>query len=418
MSTHTNNQVNDDNDDNVYVILSANMNWVNKKLATMRRRFERNGFDFTYEVLGTEYHDVNIQDDPWLKPILRPAEFTRIYVDGHAVYNGWEFVAKVEATDEGNIITGPPNTRTVPEHYRTDALVCDHCDHNRKRKHGFIVREPVSGDYRMVGRTCLALYTGGLNPADVTYFASLFDELLTWNNNASLAPKSNHDILATPVEVVAHALATVEHQGGYYSYNRAMRSDKAPTGVQTRDFIYASLGVGVNAKRTHAHMVDNGIDPSNHIEEAEELVTWIKSQDTSDNDFLHNLSVLAHHKYIDVPTKTSLMASVIAVRNNAERLSSREDTTQDNAATSSFQGQPGKRHTFVVESANVVASWENNYGNVMKMWKIVDAEGNVFIWKTSSAKDISDGVEVTAMVKEHSTYNGVEQTAITRPKIG
>lgn len=415
MSTHTNNQV---NDDNVYVILSANMNWVNKKLATMRRRFERNGFDFTYEVLGTEYHDVNIQDDPWLKPILRPAEFTRIYVDGHAVYNGWEFVAKVEATDEGNIITGPPNTRTVPEHYRTDALVCDHCDHNRKRKHGFIVREPISGDYRMVGRTCLALYTGGLNPADVTYFASLFDELLTWNNNASLAPKSNHDILATPVEVVAHALATVEHQGGYYSYNRAMRSDKAPTGVQTRDFIYASLGVGVNAKRTHAHMVDNGIDPSNHIEEAEELVTWIKSQDTSDNDFLHNLSVLAHHKYIDVPTKTSLMASVIAVRNNAERLSSREDTTQDNAATSSFQGQPGKRHTFVVESANVVASWENNYGNVMKMWKIVDAEGNVFIWKTSSAKDISDGVEVTAMVKEHSTYNGVEQTAITRPKIG
>lgn len=415
MSTHTNNQV---NDDNVYVILSANMNWVNKKLTTMRRRFERNGFDFTYEVLGTEYHDVNIQDDPWLKPILRPAEFTRIYVDGHAVYNGWEFVAKVEATDEGNIITGPPNTRTVPEHYRTDALVCDHCDHNRKRKHGFIVREPISGDYRMVGRTCLALYTGGLNPADVTYFASLFDELLTWNNNASLAPKSNHDILATPVEVVAHALATVEHQGGYYSYNRAMRSDKAPTGVQTRDFIYASLGVGVNAKRTHAHMVDNGIDPSNHIEEAEELVTWIKSQDTSDNDFLHNLSVLAHHKYIDVPTKTSLMASVIAVRNNAERLSSREDTTQDNAATSSFQGQPGQRHTFVVESANVVASWENNYGNVMKMWKIVDAEGNVFIWKTSSAKDISDGVEVTAMVKEHSTYNGVEQTAITRPKIG
>src|SRR5690625_1990866 len=68
MSTHTNNQV---NEDNVYVILSANMNWVNKKLATMRRRFERNGFDFTYEVLGTEYHDVNIQDDPWLKPILR-----------------------------------------------------------------------------------------------------------------------------------------------------------------------------------------------------------------------------------------------------------------------------------------------------------------------------------------------------------
>lgn len=415
MSTHTNNQV---NEDNVYVILSANMNWVNKKLATMRRRFERNGFDFTYEVLGTEYHDVNIQDDPWLKPILRPAEFTRIYVDGHAVYNGWEFVAKVEATDEGNIITGPPNSRTVPEHYRTDKLVCDHCDHNRKRKHGFIVREPISGDYRMVGRTCLALYTGGLNPADVTYFASLFDELLTWNNNASLAPKANRVILATPVEVVAHALATVEHQGGYYSYDRATRSDKTPTGVQTRNFVYASLGVGVNAKRTRTYMDDNHIDPVSYIDEAEELVTWIKSQDTTDNDFLHNLSVLAHHEYIDVSTKTSLMASVIAARNYAERCSGREDKSQDNTSTSSFQGQPGQRHTFVVESANVITTWENDYGDLVKMWKVTDAEDNVFIWKTSSAKDIVDGVEVTATVKEHSTYEGMGQTVITRPKIG
>lgn len=49
---------------------------------------------------------------------------------------------------------------------------------------------------------------------------------------------------------------------------------------------------------------------------------------------------------------------------------------------------------------------------------ITDAEGNVFIWKTQSSKDIVDGVEVTATVKEHSTYNGVGQTVITRPKIG
>ena len=145
-------------------------------------------------------------------------------------------------------------------------------------------------------------------------------------------------------------------------------------------------GVGNNAKRTHAHTVDNGIDPSNHIEEAEELVTWIKSQDTSDNDFLHNLSVLAHHKYIDVPTKTSLMASVIAARNYAERLNGHKDTAQDNTTTSSFQGQPGQRHTFVVESANVVTTWENDYGDLVKMWKMTDAEGNVFIWKTRRPK--------------------------------
>lgn len=52
------------------------------------------------------------------------------------------------------------------------------------------------------------------------------------------------------------------------------------------------------------------------------------------------------------------------------------------------------------------------------MWKMTDAEGNVFIWKTSSAKDIVDGVEVTATVKEHSTHEGMGQTVITRPKIG
>ena len=128
--------------------------------------------------------------------------------------------------------------------------------------------------------------------------------------------------------------------------------------------------------------------------------------------------MLAHHEYIDVSTKTSLMASVIAARNYAERLSGREGTAQDNATTSSFQGQPGQRHTFVVESANIITSWENDYGDLVKMWKMTDAEGNVFIWKTSSAKDIVDGVEVTATVKEHSTYDGMGQTVITRPKIG
>src|SRR5699024_7585487 len=104
--------------------------------------------------------------------------------------------------------------------------------------------------------------------------------------------------------------------------------------------------------------------------------------------------------------------------NDRERLSGPKDRLQRNPPASSFQGQPGQRHTFVVESANVITTWENDYGDLVKMWKITDAEGNVFIWKTSSAKDIVDGVEVTAMVKEHSTYEGMGQTVITRPKIG
>src|SRR5699024_12267872 len=94
---------------------------------------------------------------------------------------------------------------------------------------------------------------------------------------------------------------------------------------------------------------DHHIDTVSYIDETEEMVTSSKSQDTTNNDFLHNLSVLAHHEYIDVPTKTSLMASVIAARNYAERLSGHKDATQDNISTSSFQGQPGQRHTFVVE---------------------------------------------------------------------
>ena len=42
----------------------------------------------------------------------------------------------------------------------------------------------------------------------------------------------------------------------------------------------------------------------------------------------------------------------------------------------------------------------------------------MFIWKTQLTKDIVGGVEVTATVKEHTTYEGMGQTVITRPKIG
>ena len=82
---------------------------------------------------------------------------------------GYEFVAKVEHTEEGNIINFAPNVQNkdVPEAYRTVVQACDVCKEKRERNNTFILKllkddvqrfpDKKSGDFIMVGSGCLKI---------------------------------------------------------------------------------------------------------------------------------------------------------------------------------------------------------------------------------------------------------------------
>src|SRR6188474_1381037 len=81
-------------------------------------------------------------------------ECVRVTVGEFPRANGWTFVAKIEHTVAGNLISCAPG-ETLDESYRTAKAHCDHCNTQRGRTETFVIRSP-EGELKQIGRNCLA----------------------------------------------------------------------------------------------------------------------------------------------------------------------------------------------------------------------------------------------------------------------
>ena len=83
-------------------------------------------------------------------------------------------------------------------------------------------------------------------------------------------------------------------------------------------------------------------------------------------------------------------------------------------------GEIGQRLKIKVKYV-FTASWDvdSPWGNTTHhIHKFVDADGNIFVWKTTSYVDGEYGTELVlaGTIKEHTEYNGEKQTVLTRCK--
>lgn len=83
---------------------------------------------------------------------------------------------------------------------------------------------------------------------------------------------------------------------------------------------------------------------------------------------------------------------------------------------SEFVGEIGEKVSIEV-TVERVAGYETQWGWT-SVFTMVDADGNFFVWKTSSG-DMDEGshVQVSGKIKEHSEYRGIKQTVLTRCKV-
>ena len=65
------------------------------------------------------------------------------------------------------------------------------------------------------------------------------------------------------------------------------------------------------------------------------------------------------------------------------------------------------------ETIHLLASWDNQWG-VTYLYKLVDVDGNIFIWYASRPCSATGGETIKATVKDHGERNGVKQTIVTR----
>jgi len=94
------------------------------------------------------------------------------------------------------------------------------------------------------------------------------------------------------------------------------------------------------------------------------------------------------------------------------------DKAMETEVSGEFVGQVGNRMNFELTFVSTTFMCQTNYG-ALWLEKFVDSNNNVFVWKTTTVKDFVEGqvYKVTATIKEHETYNLVNQNVLTRLKV-
>lgn len=130
-----------------YAIYEGNIDRLEKKLKRISNKCKAYGCDFHYEQTGEEFRE--LKDEKGNKYTAR---FVLVEAEGTAIINDWEFIAELEHTENGNIITGVAGVE-VPERYYTSKPMCEHCNSKRFRKNTYIVRNKQTGEFN--GNTAL-----------------------------------------------------------------------------------------------------------------------------------------------------------------------------------------------------------------------------------------------------------------------
>lgn len=405
-----------------FSIPEMNMESLEKKLTRIQNKAIKYGSDFKYERIGEHFKDVTMRAEDidgethkWTETI----KYIDIEVDGIAAVNGWEFAASLEFTDKGNIIRSTGNVE-IPKRYYSCAPWCEHCKTARDRKHSYIVYSKESGEFKQVGKACLKDFTGGLSAEAVAQFESFIKEAEDAQDyrNFSGHAKSYFkvdDFMATAAETI-RLFGYTKRDG----YNIAT-ADRAEELYRDANDMYLPMTDAVRARLGDAKSRGFDAKRSDAVSLAKDVRAWIANSERDDNYF-HNLKVACGNDWVDYKGLGLLVSAFPAYNRELEYEAKRREQEARDAesrAKSSYMGNVGDKVSFQIADFRTIASWTNNYGAYVCVYKFVSADGLEATWKTSSDIDYDTiiGSVISGTVKEHKEYNGIKQTELTRCKI-
>lgn len=369
------------------------------KLAKLQRRAERKGF--TGRVTLTGKPATRQYRTPGGLPITQHGFDVTIRGEPPS-YEGWRFVAAVDAVDGGIILRSPPgSTTSIPtDHIRAGA--CDHCHTKRTRRSTVLVAHEETGQLLQVGRACVKDFLGhNTFPVFLTE-----DELRNTLRTGGTPPAATWDVDT----VLAYAAAAVEAFGWTPS------SAHDPGCVPTRDRVRLALvgGRGADLLRTSLEpFLADAQEHAPHIRD--ELIAGLDGTSGYEANLLAVLraaSVDARH--------LGLAVSAITAH---QRLTTQRHQQQARRVASGaveYAGTVGEKLTMsgTVRTAMRVEGY--TYHSPASALLVVDCGTAVAKMVTAAgwayAVKVGDQLTVTGTVKQHADYNGTKQTVLTRPK--
>lgn len=392
--------------DKTYFIHEDNMERLEKKLQRIKRKCDKYNCHFEYHKLGETYREVVLSTG-----FRETARFIEVAVSGVAIINNWKFIATIETSPNGNIIKQYATDIEVPDFYKTCKLVCDHCNTKRARKSTYLIQNIETGEFKQVGKSCLADYTHGLDAEGVASYVAMFDELI----RGEAVDASSNTAYYETVEVLKVAEELVSKLG----YRSADSHDES-TKVLTRLFLHRELSGGTITKRIDELADDINFDCNRKevVDQVDNIISWLLNDVDTGEIYMHNLKTLVSNKYVKWSDIGILASATIAYRkamrfkkNDEEFAKNHEDDFK-----SEYVGTIGERITVDLKSVTCVYSNDTMYG-MSFLYKMVDVNDNILMWSTSKSLDEEEYKSVTGTVKSQSSYRDIKQTYLTRCKL-
>lgn len=343
-----------------YAIYEGNIDRLEKKLKRISNKCKAYGCDFHYEQTGEEFRE--LKDEKGNKYTAR---FVLVEAEGTAIINDWEFIAELEHTENGNIITGVAGVE-VPERYYTTRPMCEHCNSKRFRKNTYIVRNKKTGEFKQVGKSCLKDFTHGMSAEAVTQYMSLFDTLI---EGETPEPGCAFQRYVSTKEYLLYVAETIRHFG----YTRS--SDEGiSTASQAIDFYDAAHGRAVTKEYLQdlidkMESVNFDIDNQSSVELVSNALVWVSEQEEN-NNYIHNLKTACSLEY--VKGNFGLYASLFPAYDRDLERTAKRKAVQSVEQSSEFVGEISDRITVKIQSVKCVTSWETDFG-ITRIYKLIGA---------------------------------------------
>jgi hypothetical protein len=332
-------------------------------------------------------------------------KFVNIEVSGQ-VGLGWEFVARIQHTESGNIVLSAPG-KEVPEEFRsTDFTRCDHCCQARRRKDTYIVSK--DGEYKQVGSDCLKDFLGH-NSAE--FLASLYQFLRSsLEDSESAVNWSDRTFREHVTYDLVKVLKIVDKlicSEGWVSAARARAEDRSPTASWIWMFLWPQPD---KASKEFVASVNSRYNktPEEALAFVEEVIGWASMQEDT-SEYMHNLRIIAREGACTNRQIGIAVSMIAAYQRHVEGKAKQAACVNEHFGT---EGERVNLDLFVDKIIDI----EGNYGTTL-LHIMRDRDGRAFKWFCSGqGLPTNQWVKAKGTVKGHDQYKDQKQTLLTRVK--
>jgi hypothetical protein len=312
-------------------------------------------------------------------------EFTPVTITAaEPKLNGWKFIATVEHTEAGNILrSATDDNQNLPTQYRSTKNVCDHCQTNRRRKDTYIVRHDSFGEYRQVGRNCVADFLGHGDPAAV---ARYFDNILSLWSDLDERPDDESFCRAPETETTEIFLAVAAESVRVNGWVAKSSWDGYPTATLAWDYLFTILPPG--NKRVERYGFDSISDESRELAKAaREWAANLDVSETDASDYLYNLKVACSLELV-TGRRTGIVASAIsAYQRHLGDVAYKKVEKKRKAEASPV---PVTDERFEITGEVISAKWrQTDFGSSLKL--TIQTEDGYRVWGSAPASLLRDG---------------------------